>query len=526
MKECTDVKGYKDNYIVHKGQQCDQILNCPNLALAFRKEAFKRKWKKAPSKEKVKLILKKAIGCFGIKKSLFTGAYMLEEDIRQCFQDMAVYCNILGASDEPIFYMNDYEDTEKNEAARRLCTRDWIKSLENILTEQKAYIALMVKTLDSGGLEQVVKLLAIQLQLNGIAVKVFCTHCGGRTARELQNSGVEVIEFHNNKSLFNDYLKKKRPFLVNTHFASDFYEIIAQYRIPIIEVIHNMYVFLTDKQLEAEKKKAEYISHYIAVSEMAKEIFCHKVPQVTEDRITVIGNSGTKQDIPVGKRSEIRKKYGVPEDAFVYLMVGSIDARKNQIGVLRALDIVRYLTDEKVVLFLAGAETDVEYKEKLNRLTVACALQDIVIFGGHVNRISEIMEAADVLVLDSYYEGWSMAATEALFCGIPLIHSECGSGRELTAGGANGILIANPIKNIFSVNSVDLYDIMHMGKNENMAELVAAMLSILKNRTVWKEHRNKIRAYAESEFSVSYMLQQYAKIFDENCRKYVAVKKQ
>ena len=198
-------------------------------------------------------------------------------------------------------------------------------------------------------------------------------------------------------------------------------------------------------------------------------------------------------------------------------MAGSIDARKNQIGVLRALDMVRYLTDQKIFLFLAGAETDPEYKEKLNRFMVDCTLQDNVIFLGYTNRISEIMGASDVLIMDSYYEGWSMAATEALLCGIPLIHSECGSGKELVAGGENGILISNPIKNIFSINSVDLYDMMHMGKNENIAELVAAMLSILKNRISWKKSQNEIINYAESHFSVSNMLQQYAKIFDESC---------
>lgn len=514
MKKCTDIKAYEDHYIVHKRQQCDQILNCPNLISAFQKEAFKRKWKTVSSKEKVKLLLKKVISCFGIKKPLFTGDYMLEEDIRQCFQDMAIYCNILGATSKLMF---DRGVTEKKKMVRPLWTRDWVKNLGNIVSEQRKYIALMVKTLDSGGLEQVVKLLAMQFRLNGIEVKVFCTHCGGRTAKELQDSGIEVIEFHNNKALFNNYLKEKTPLLINTHFASDFYEIIAKYQIPIVEVIHNMYVFLTDKQLETEKKKAEYISHYIAVSETAKEVFRHKIPQVSEDKITVIGNSVIKQESPVCRRSEVRKKYGVSEGDFVFLMAGSIDARKNQIGVLRALDMVRYLTDQKIFLFLAGAETDPEYKEKLNRFMVDCTLQDNVIFLGYTNRISEIMGASDVLIMDSYYEGWSMAATEALLCGIPLIHSECGSGKELVAGGENGILISNPIKNIFSINSVDLYDMMHMGKNENIAELVAAMLSILKNRISWKKSQNEIINYAESHFSVSNMLQQYAKIFDESC---------
>lgn len=525
MNEYINARAYENHYIAHKKKQCDQILNCPELSLALQKEGLRHKWKRVSSNEKVKLVLKKAAGHFGVQKSLFTGDYMPEEDIRQCFQDMEIYYNILGSLNQSDFNIKSYETGNKSAPLPKLYHKDFIGSLKKLLTGQRSYIALMVKTLDSGGLEQVVKLLTLQLRSNNIAVTVFCTEHGGRTAVELRNEGTEVIEFHGNKSLFRSYVKENRPLLANTHFASDFYDILAQYRIPIVEVIHNMYVFLTAKQLEAEKEKANYITHYIAVSETAKEIFCRKIPQVSGDRVTVIGNSGAKQELPAREGKEIREAFGIPKDAFIYLAAGSIDARKNQLGILRALDIVRYLTDQKVLLLLAGEETDSAYCEKLHRFTESCSLQESVIFLGYSNRLFELMEASDVLILDSYYEGWSMAATEALFCGLPLIHSDCGSGRELTAGGANGILIDNPIRNISSLTSVELYDAMHMGVNENMAQLVWAMLYFLNNRELWRERRNKIREYAGNQLSVSGMLQQYAKVFDECCRKDMTTKK-
>ena len=59
--------------------------------------------------------------------------------------------------------------------------------------------------------------------------------------------------------------------------------------------------------------------------------------------------------------------------------------------------------------------------------------------------VSTVLSAADVLLMDSFFEGWSLAATEALLTGTPLIHSLCGSAEELCgANSERGFVIPNP----------------------------------------------------------------------------------
>ena len=41
-----------------------------------------------------------------------------------------------------------------------------------------------------------------------------------------------------------------------------------------------------------------------------------------------------------------------------------------------------------------------------------------------------LLAAADGFVLDSFFEGWSLASMEALFAGVPMVLSEVGGARE------------------------------------------------------------------------------------------------
>ena len=52
--------------------------------------------------------------------------------------------------------------------------------------------------------------------------------------------------------------------------------------------------------------------------------------------------------------------------------------------------------------------------------------------------------AADAFVLDSFFEGWPLAATEAVSAGLPLVISEAGGAAELVARAAPGsTLVSN-----------------------------------------------------------------------------------
>lgn len=484
--------------------------------------ALWRKFRIIPPVQKVKLAVKVLLRIFGIRMPLFIGGYDLKVDEKQKRQDRLIAKNL---------NMQKIADTRKITGrmyarARYESNRYGMNNLVLSIPERNSnvkfpsYIALMTDYLHQGGLEEVVQLLALEYQKRRIAVKVFCVYQGGRIARRLVRRHITVVSFYGNRKKFAEYLSVNRPYLVNTHSVSDFTDIINKQKIPVIEVIHNMYVYLTPGRIAMERNKIHDICCYIAVSDCVRDIFIQKMYRGSLEQkhrhvvpICVIGNTGRRLSKLQKDRKQIRQQFRIASDAFVFLMAGSIDPRKNQIGAVRALSILTSCISRPVALVLAGAVTDVEYEWKLRSVISERGLNDWVMMTGYQEQIADLMYASDVYLVDSYYEGWSMSATEALCCGLPLIHSWCGSGVELTAGGRNGILIDNPIKNIGSISDISLINDMHAGINENMEQLVSAMLEMIEHEPYWKQKQTEIAAYAHKHFSTEQMINQYLAVY-------------
>lgn len=475
-----------------------------------------KKIKVVRPKEKFKLVLKLMLRVVGVKKPLFLGGYYREEDDRQRKWDAEIYCRLQWAKTDEVIAESHKGGHTPNVIEEVAAQK---KQLLTLLKERESYLALAVESLDKGGLEEVVRLLAVELRNHEIPVKLFCMQSGGEIAEDLQAKGFQVLIFDGDRDALEQYCKEHPPLLVNSHYGLEQLEVFHQLGIPVVEVIHNMYVFLNRDGISIEQKKMQCISQYIAVSEKAKEIYLGKFPIVSPKKVTVIGNALGSVKAVDKSREEVRASLGIDEDAFVYIVVGSIDARKNQIGILRAWDILSQMADEKIALVIAGGGTDYEYEKKVHQLVKERVLHKNVVFTGHTKDIYNLLNAADVFVLNSYYEGWSIAATEALSCGLPLIHADCGSGRELTAEGRNGILIDHPLQDVVSYNSAMLYDVMHAGINENVEQLVVAMLTMLEQKEYWMGQRDAIRQYAIENFSSSKVLGQYLKVFWDVCER-------
>ena len=126
---------------------------------------------------------------------------------------------------------------------------------------------------------------------------------------------------------------------------------------------------------------------------------------------------------------------------------------------------------------------------------------------------------ADVFILDSYYEGWSIAATEALYEGLPVIHSECGSAKELVCNGRYGIMIKNPIGDIEKLDTEHVTERIMQCENRNIDEAVSAIVVMADNIDRWRNERETISQETIEKFSIQNMCENYLKLF-EKCIEY------
>lgn len=102
---------------------------------------------------------------------------------------------------------------------------------------------------------------------------------------------------------------------------------------------------------------------------------------------------------------------------------------------------VRHLRDGglDVRLIIIG---EGEERENLNALILEATLEKYVSLPGFVDEPHEYMQAADVLVLSSLWEGFGNVLVEAMACGTPVISTDCPGGpAEILEGGRFGELV-------------------------------------------------------------------------------------
>lgn len=77
-------------------------------------------------------------------------------------------------------------------------------------------------------------------------------------------------------------------------------------------------------------------------------------------------------------------------------------------------------------MIIGGGEQRTELERRARDLGIA----DAVRFAGPVPDAARLMNAFDVFVLPSLYEGVSMTLTEAVHAGVPILASDAGGNRE------------------------------------------------------------------------------------------------
>jgi len=111
---------------------------------------------------------------------------------------------------------------------------------------------------------------------------------------------------------------------------------------------------------------------------------------------------------------------------------------------LRAIALLRDLRFEYHIAGIGPEEG------QLRRLCSELGLSDRVKFLGFVEGVPQLLQTADVFLMPSLWEGFGLAAVEAMNAGLPVVASDVEGLRE--------VVMANPSCGIF-VNPLDLSSI-------------------------------------------------------------------
>lgn len=343
--------------------------------------------------------------------------------------------------------------------------------------------AILADHLDVGGIGSVVEMLALGFAAERVRPVVIC-HGDGNRARRLSGLGIDVISVSDHPSAL-AALEGSGAHVIEVHSAPPYLEQVAMTTgLPLITVLHNTEIHYTRDKWASFRTLLESSFAGIAVSATVRDFHAERVSPRLADRLTVVPNGApslrpaTDEDRRTARLALSHVTDVDLSRAVVMVCLARYDSQKNIAATTVAFLRAARQRDDLHLVFAGDVSDPVE----LNR---ARALRDLnngprrIHFLGNSDAVT-LLTAADAFLLNSFFEGWPVAATEAAAAGLPLILSEVGGAVELVSRGANlSVMAPNPAGDAVGISDRLVRRARRRTRHQSGADqLVAAIITV------------------------------------------------
>jgi len=240
-------------------------------------------------------------------------------------------------------------------------------------------------------------------------------------------------------------VRRLRPDLIVTHlFKADVYGWAAAIRtgIPLVSHKHNEDQFLLNPFFGALGRLAAARCHRIvSISDAVTCFYTDRAAFPAEKFVRIL--HGIERPLVPGSRSDpsvrcdTRRDLGAGRDDYLVGTVARLTEQKGIATLLRAMKLL-VSRDARYRCVIAGEGED---EARLKALCRELGLEKRVRFAGHRSDIPALLEALDVFVLPSLWEGFGIVLLEAMALDCPLVASCTGGIPEVVEDGATGLLV-------------------------------------------------------------------------------------
>lgn len=263
----------------------------------------------------------------------------------------------------------------------------------------------------------------------------------GPFAEELQAAGYGVHHIQPDRRIdllhnFSSLLHRNRYDVVHLHSEWAFMHlalIARTHRSSVVRTVHTNFQFEGNLRLQRilQRNVARRAGvRFIAISQ-----------RVAENERTRFRNPTSRVDnwfdssrfvlTTAHERTQARSRLGVPPDAYVAVTVGNCSPTKNHVSLLRGLAAL----EEPMLLLHVGEEDEGQPERKLVK---ELRLEGRCLFLGRTDPLPAL-QAADLFVMPSLYEGFSIASLEALATGLPAVLTEVPGNLDLQNLGVRAV---------------------------------------------------------------------------------------
>lgn len=174
--------------------------------------------------------------------------------------------------------------------------------------------------------------------------------------------------------------------------------------------------------------------------------FCHEQKIYPQKKGSVVHKGSacgvSLEKFDISKRnlfsSEIRSKFNIPEDAFVYGFAGRVTRDKGINELLSATKNILELHNDMYVLIIGRMDKE----ESINKELFEWSKKEKrIIYCGLTNEVQKYMAAMDCYVMPSYREGFGLTVLEAGAMGLPVICTNIPGPTDAIHHEVNGLIV-------------------------------------------------------------------------------------
>lgn len=365
---------------------------------------------------------------------------------------------------------------------------------------KKIKVLQIVPMLGPGGAERVVVDIARGLNRQRFEVTVLSIwrRVGSGLEQKLDDSDVRM--FYLGKSAGFDgrtyhrlhrVLRDHSPDVVHTHLH------VLRYALPsmmflrpavCLHTVHNQ----AEREVEPRARCIQRyaLTHGVVPVAVSRDVACTLGQSygIQECRIIPNGIPTADYAAPDISPREWRAKQGFQDEDVLFVCVARFAPQKNHALLLEAFS--RGLAgDPRAHLVLIG---DGDFREQLTERAKSLGLGHKIHFLGVRTDIANALNAMDVFVLSSDWEGNPLSVMEAMASGLPVISTAVGGVPDLLASGKEGLLV----------------------REKDAEGLARAMTQLLDNAETRHAMGLAAKQRARQNFDVSRMIRDYEQLYE------------
>tara|TARA_R110002049_G_scaffold2750_2_gene21559 strand:+ start:376801 stop:377913 length:1113 start_codon:yes stop_codon:yes gene_type:complete len=357
-------------------------------------------------------------------------------------------------------------------------------------------VALIIPTMDRGGAEKQLCLLATHLPPDEFDVHVVLLTRDGPRSELLRQAGIPVTvigkRFKADPTALlrlRNHLKQIAPDIVHTWiFAANSFGRAAAKLATVPRILASercVDLWKTSAHFMIDRQLARFTEKITTNSVGVRDFYA--AHGIHPDLFQVIPNGVLPRTAGSIDRQEACRRLEVPPDRKIILAVGRLWPQKRYRDLIWAAELLAALRQDTTLVIVGDGPQRGELLRHRDAVTTASHVR----FAGQREDVAELLPHAAAFWLGSEYEGQSNALIEAMQAGVPVVASDIAGNRDLVIEGQTGRLVALGDRADFARQTNDLL--------ENPAQSL--------------QLANAARQRIENDFSVQAMVDSHANLY-------------